>query len=82
MAGYGAHQKYELRAVVVVPEVQPVPDKLCEQGRNGVAAAEAVDQAGSEGKPAPAGNGRTGRPTEPGEDGVVPSVPKAPSWRD
>jgi len=63
-----------------------------------------VDQAGSEGKRDPAGDGRTGPATEPGklpvepgyaaptapeplgagpaEDGVVPSVPKAPSWRD
>ena len=40
---------------VVVPEVQPVLDKT--QGRSG----EAVDQAGSEGKQEPAGDGRTGR---------------------
>jgi hypothetical protein len=87
---------------VVVPEVQPSLGKA--QGRSDVAAAEAVDRAGMEGKREPAGEGRTGRGTEPGkvpgkpgctaptalnplgagaaEDAVVPSVPKAPSWRD
>ena len=66
---------------VVVPKVQPFLDKT--QGRSDVAAAEAVDQAGSEGKPDSAGDRRTGRGTGPSEAGVVPSVPKArPSWRD
>jgi hypothetical protein len=91
----------QLPGPVGVPDVQPVLDKTHTQGRSGLA----VDQAGSEGKPDPAGDGRTGRGTEPGklpgkpgcaapaapeplgagaaEDGVVPSVPKAPpSWRD
>jgi len=52
---------------VVVPKVQVVLDKTHTQGRNGVAAAEAVDQA-NEGKRDPTGD--------------APSVPKAPSWRD
>jgi phage terminase small subunit len=56
---------------VVVPEVQPFLDKT--EGRSGVAAAEAVDQADREGMWDPAGDGRTGRGTGPGQDGVVAS---------
>ena len=75
---------------LAVLEVQPVPDKTHTHDRKGVAAVETA-----------AGDGRTGRGTEPGklpgcaaptapdalgagaaEDAVVPSVPKAPSWRD
>ena len=56
-----------------VPDVQPFLDKT--QGRSDVAATEAVDQAGSEGRPDQAGDGRTGRGTEPGK------LPR-PSWRD
>jgi hypothetical protein len=43
-----------------VPDVQPVLDKTHTKDRNGVTAAEAVDPAGSEGKPDPGGDGRTG----------------------
>ena len=114
----------QLEALAVVPDVKPVHDKTHTQDRNGVAAADAVDQA-NEGKPARPGDGRTGHGTlriaaaeaeqarkaekvvdplaqlaekqdlkaagaaaqdqpERGaaHDGVVPSVPKAPSWRD
>jgi hypothetical protein len=57
----------QLPGPVGVPDVQPVLDKTHTQGRSDVAAAEAVDQAGSEGKRDPAGDGRTGRGTEPGK---------------
>jgi hypothetical protein len=62
----------------VVPEVQPFLDKT--QGRNDVAA-EAVDQAGSEGKPDPAGDGRTDRGTEPAKLPGKPgcAAPTAPA---
>jgi hypothetical protein len=56
---------------LAVLEVQPVPDKTHTHDRKGVAAVETA-----------AGDGRTGRGSEPGEEGVVPRVPKAPSWRD
>ena len=46
----------------VFPGIKPVPDKTHIQERNGVAAAEAVDQA-NEGKPARPSDGRTGHGT-------------------
>src|SRR5215469_12119997 len=67
---------------LAVPEVQPVPDQTHTQGRS-VAGAEAVDQAGSEGKRDPAGEGRTGRGTEPGKlpgkpGCAAPTAPESP----
>ena len=66
-------------AAVVVPEVQPFHKT---QGCSGVA----VDQAGSERKPDPAGHWRTGRGTEPGKlpgkHGFVAPTSAPTSWRD
>ena len=70
----------QLEAPAVVPDIKPVRDKTHTQGHNAVAAAEAVDQAGNEGKPDPAGDARTGRGTEPGKLPVEPgcAAPTAP----
>jgi hypothetical protein len=49
-------------AIAVFPDIKPVPDKTHIQERNGVAAADAVDQA-NEGKRDPTRDGETGRAT-------------------
>ena len=65
-----------------VPDVKPVPDKTHTQDPSGVAvdrSGVAVDQA-SEAKLDSAGDGRTGRGTEPGKLPVASFLPAPHGW--